>query len=76
MASVKLVGAEGADDEQTLRPAVAREVGEQVARGAVRPMEVLHDEEDGPPLAEAAEQPQDPLEDADLEPFATGVSAA
>ena len=73
MASVKLVRPEGADDEQTLGPAVAREVGEQVARGAVCPVEVLHDEEDGPHLPEAAEQPQDPLEDADLEPFATRV---
>ena len=69
MASVELIGAEGPDDEQPLVTPVAREIREQVARGPVRPMQVLDDEEDRSCRSEASEQPQDALEDADLHPI-------
>ena len=57
------------DDEQALVARVAAEEREQVARRAVRPVQVLDDEQDRRRLAEPAEQPEHALEDADLEPL-------
>ena len=68
MTAVQLVAAEGRDDEQALVPPGAGEEGQQVAGRAVGPVRVLDDEQDRVGVAETAEEPQDALEDPDLEP--------
>ena len=68
MPAVKLVAAEGRDDEQALVAPGPGEEGQQVARRAVRPVRVLDDEQDRVRLAEPAEEPEDAVEDPDLEP--------
>ena len=68
MAAVQLVAAEGGDDEQPLVARRSGEEGQQVARRAVGPVRVLDDEQDRVGVAETAEEPEDALEDPDLEP--------
>ena len=69
MTAVQLVAAEGGDDEQALVPPRAREEGQQVAGRAVGPVRVFDDEQDRVRVGETAEEPEDALEDPDLEPI-------
>ncbi len=47
MTPMELVGPEGPDDQQPLVAGVAGEEREQVAGGAIGPVEVLDDQQDG-----------------------------
>jgi hypothetical protein len=57
MAAMELVDAEGRDDQQPLAADVARQEGEEVARGAVGPVEVLDDQQHRRLLGEPLEEP-------------------
>ena len=65
---MELVGAERGDHHQPLVTGIAGQEGEQVAQLSAVQVEVLHDEQDRGGLAQAAEEPQDALEDTDLQP--------
>ena len=66
--SIELVISVGPDHQEPFVANVPGEERQQVARGAIGPVEVLGHEEDRRRVAESAEQAQDPFEDADLEP--------
>ena len=56
MAAVQLVGAVGREKQDALVARVAHEEGQEVARGAVGPVDVLEDEHERPRLAQPAQQ--------------------
>ena len=69
MPAVELIGAEGPDDQEAFVASVSGEEREQVSGRAIGPVEVFDDQHDGRTLAQATKEPQDPFEDAGLEPF-------
>ena len=74
MAPVQLVGAVGGDDEQALRTQACGQEREDVTGRAVRPVEILEDEDDRRARAESPEEGEEPLEQARLCPIgATGT---
>lgn len=68
--SRKLVGAERAHDPHPGPAQVPQQEGEEVAGGPVRPVEVLHHEQDGAAIAQAGQEPEEVLEEPGL---ASGV---
>ena len=74
--AVQLVGTVGAHDQQPLGAYRAREKADEGARGAVRPVEVLHHEHDGRLIGQRLEQRQQRLEHARLGGVAGRVTAA
>ena len=76
MAAVQLVRAVGADDQDPLAADCSCEEPDEVARRAVRPVQVLDDEEDGARLGERVEKRQERLEDARLGGLGAGAAGA
>jgi hypothetical protein len=66
MAAVQLVGAVGGEEQDALLARVAHEEGQEVARGAVGPVDVLEDEHERLRLGQAPQQREQQLEDAPL----------
>ena len=66
VAAVQLVGAVGDDQAQRLLARAAHEEGEEVARGGVRPVDVLEQEQDRRVAPEPLEQRQQRLEEPAL----------
>ena len=66
VATMKLVAAVGADEQQPRVVRVANQEGEKVPGGAIGPVQVLDREHDRPGLAEAGEQREQDLEQARL----------
>jgi len=66
VAAVQLVGAVGDDQAERLGARAAHEEDEEVARGGIRPVQVLEHERDRLLAAEPIEQGQKPLEDVGL----------
>ena len=73
MAAVQLVGAVGGDEQHALVARVAHEEGQEVARGAVGPVDVLEDEHERLRLGQAPQQGEQELEDAPLRERALGA---
>ena len=66
---MELVGAIGRDQDDALAPETASDEREQVPRRAVRPVDVLDDEDHRLALAETVEQDEEAIEQAGLGPF-------
>src|SRR4029450_11573314 len=62
VAAVQLVAAEAAHHQDSTRPEVGGQVGDQVASGAVGPVQVLHHPQQRPPGGQSLDQPQQQLE--------------
>jgi hypothetical protein len=62
MLAVEVVGAVGDHDEQRLGPERVDHERQQLPGRAVRPVEVLQDQDDGPLGGEALQQPEEGLE--------------
>ncbi len=75
VAAVQLVAAVGHHQQQPAPAQVADEEGEQVAGGAVGPVQVLHDQDGRALGAEALQQPQQQLEQPPLLRPGAGVAA-
>ncbi len=71
-----LVGPVGPDDQQSLGPGRARDEGDDVAGRAVRPVEVLDDEQDRLPLPEPVEDAENRLQHPCLHPVRAGRRVA
>nr|BFE85886.1 hypothetical protein GCM10020093_084870 [Planobispora longispora] len=70
MLAVQVVGAVGEDHQDRRGAQVAAEEGDQVAAGAVGPVDVLDDQQDGTVLGQALQEVEDLLE----EPRAGGLA--
>jgi hypothetical protein len=66
VAAVQLVAAEGQHQHDPARPQGGGQVGEQVAGGAVGPVQVLHDQQQRRAGGQPLDQPQQQLEQAPL----------
>jgi hypothetical protein len=66
VAAVQLVGAVGADDEHALTAQAARQERQEVARRAIRPVQVLDHQHDGVLRAELLEQGEERFEEPAL----------
>ena len=73
MAAVQLVGAVRGDQQHALVARVAHEEGQEVARGAVGPVDVLEDEHQGLRLGQASQEGEQELEHATLRERALGA---
>ena len=73
VAAVQLVGAVRGDEQHALVARVAHEEGQEVARRAVGPMDVLEDEHQRPRLGQASQEGEQELEHAPLRERALGA---
>lgn len=64
VAAVDVVGAVGGEDDEAAGAQRAQEVGEEVAGGGVRPVQVLQDEDDRPVGGEAFQEADGEFEEA------------
>ena len=69
MAAVELVGSEGAHDDEALHPDVPGQECHEIASRAVRPVQVLEDQDHGRPLSEFAEEGEQAFKDPGLDPL-------
>ena len=76
MAAVQLVAAIGADDQQALVAQAAQQRGQELERGAIGPVQVLDDEQDGQLGGQPIEQPAEHPEQAGLCERVAGVVVA
>ena len=74
MAAVQLVGAVCRDEQHALVARVAHEEGQEVARGAVRPVDVLEDEHQRLRLGQPSQEGEQELEHATLRERALDVA--
>lgn len=75
MAAMDVVGAVGADDDEAAAAQGPEEVGEEVAGGGVRPVQVLQDEDDGPVGRDAFQEANGQFEEAGGAELVVAVTA-
>ena len=63
MVAIEIVGAVARDHEQPLIAEVVRQEGQQIARGAIGPVEVLKDQDDRSILREILEEREERQEE-------------